>query len=97
MLTAVKLKLWSIKGEDRLKKFLAEMGLPLEQSKQQFSAMDLSLRQEFKQMVEQLSEKYSIHQIFGASFTMQHGYRFKYSSSDIVYAMMAVLESTVNY
>lgn len=95
MLTAVKLKLYKLKGEDKLRKFLAEMGLPLDQSKQRFSAMDLSFRQEFKQMVEKLSERYDIHQILGASFSMQYGYRFKYCAADIVYAMLAVLESSV--
>lgn len=95
MPTAVSLRLWSIRGETRLKELLAEMGLPLAQSKQQFSAMDLHLRQEFKQMMEKLAGKYNIDTIIGASFTLQYGYRFKYCSSDIVYAMLALLESTV--
>ncbi|XP_033226952.1 cell division control protein 45 homolog isoform X2 [Belonocnema kinseyi] len=94
MPTAVSLRLWSIRGETRLKELLAEMGLPLAQSKQQFSAMDLHLRQEFKQMMEKLAGKYNIDTVIGASFTLQYGYRFKYCSSDIVYAMLALLEST---
>ena len=95
MATAVSLRLWSTKGEQRLKELLAEMGLPLAQSKQRFSAMDLNLRQEFRQMVEKLSGKYNVDNIIGASFTLQYGYRFKYSSSDVVYAMLALLEFTV--
>ncbi|XP_076160041.1 cell division cycle protein 45 isoform X2 [Ptiloglossa arizonensis] len=70
--TAVSLRLWSVRGEQRLKELLAEMGLPLAQSKQRFSAMDLTLRQEFRQMVE----------------------KFKYCASDIVYAMLALIESS---
>ncbi|XP_031840909.1 cell division cycle protein 45 [Nomia melanderi] len=92
--TAVSLKLWSIRGEQRLKELLAEMGLPLAQSKQRFSAMDLSLRQEFRQMIEKLAGKYKVDTIIGTSFTLQYGYRFKYCASDIVYAMLALLESS---
>lgn len=94
MSTAVSLRLWSIKGEQRLKELLAEMGLPLAQSKQQFSAMDLNLRQEFKEMVEKISAKYNMDNVRGTSFTLQYGYRFKYCASDVVYAMLALLEST---
>lgn len=95
MPTAVSLRLWSLRGENRLRELLAEMGLPLAQSKQRFSAMDLTLRQEFKQMVEKLAEKYNVKSVVGASFTLQYGYRFKYCASDVVYSMLALLESTV--
>lgn len=94
MATAVALRLWSIRGEQRLKELLAEMGLPLDQSKQRFSSMDLNLRQEFRQMVEKLAGKYRVEAVIGASFTLQFGYKFKYCASDIVYAMLALLESS---
>ena len=92
--TAVSLRLWSIRGEQRLKELLAEMGLPLAQSKQRFSAMDLVLRQEFRQMVEKLAGKYKVDTVIGTSFTLQYGYRFKYCASDVVYAMLALIESS---
>ncbi|KAI4482776.1 hypothetical protein M0804_008629 [Polistes exclamans] len=94
MPTAVSLRLWSIRGEQRLKELLAEMGLPLAQSRQRFTAMDLTLRHEFRQMVEKLAGKYNVDRIVGTSFTLQYGYRFKYCASDIVYAMLALIEST---
>ncbi|XP_058795784.1 cell division control protein 45 homolog isoform X2 [Phymastichus coffea] len=94
MITSVALRLWSIKGEQKMKQLLAEMGLPLDQSKQQFSAMDLNLRNEFKDMVEKIADKYEVGSVIGASFTLHNGYRFKYCASDVVYAMLAVMEST---
>ena len=97
MPTAVALRLWSIRGEQKLRELLAEMGLPLAQSRQRFSSMDLNLRQEFQEMVEKLAGKYHLDDIVSASFTMQYGYRFKYCASDIVYAMLAILESTVSF
>ncbi|XP_029158158.1 cell division control protein 45 homolog [Nylanderia fulva] len=94
MSTAVSLRLWSIRGEQRLKEVLAEMGLPLVQSRQLFRAMDLTFRQEFRQMVEKLAGKYNVNSIIGTSFTLQYGYRFKYCASDMVYAMLGLLDST---
>ncbi|XP_024882547.1 cell division control protein 45 homolog [Temnothorax curvispinosus] len=94
MSTAISLRLWSIRGEQRLKEVLAEMGLPLVQSRQLFRAMDLTFRQEFRQMVEKLAGKYNVSSIIGTSFTLQYGYRFKYCASDMVYAMLALLDST---
>lgn len=72
------------------------MGLPLVQSKQRFSAMDLALRQEFRQMFEKLAGKYKLDTVIGTSFTLQYGYRFKYCASDIVYAVLALMESSVS-
>lgn len=95
MSTAISLHLWSIRGEQRLREVLAEMGLPLVQSRQLFRAMDLTFRQEFQQMVEKLAGKYKVDSIVGSSFTLQYGYRFKYCASDMVYAMLALLDSTV--
>ncbi|KAH0564651.1 cell division control protein 45 homolog [Cotesia glomerata] len=94
MTTAVSLRLWSIRGDQRLRGLLAEMGLPLDQSKQRFTAMDLNLRLEFREMIERLASKYNVDSIVGASFTIQSGYTFKYCASDIVYAMLALLESS---
>lgn len=79
-----------------MRELLAEMGLPLAQSKQRFTAMDLTLRQEFRQMIEKLAGKYKVDAIIGTSFTLQYGYRFKYCASDVVYAMLALLESSVS-
>lgn len=91
---AVSLRLYSIRGEKRLKEFLVEMGLPLDQARQKFTAMDLNLRHEFQQMVSKLATKYNIENIVGTSFTLQYGYRFKYCASDVVYGMLALMEST---
>ena len=93
MYAACKLKLWTLRGEKRLHELLVEMGLPLVQAKQTFSSMDLVLRKEFYSMIEKLSEKYEIPDIVFGSFTLKYGYRNKYSASDYVYGMLAILES----
>lgn len=69
---------------------------PLVQSRQAFSSMDLQLRKEFHESLEKLSEKYGLQDIVYASFTLQYGYRNKYCASDIVFALLAILESSVS-
>lgn len=91
--SACRLKLWTLRGEKRLQELLVEMGLPLAQAKQQFTSMDMVLRKEFYQMIEKLAEKYRMPDIVFGSFTLQFGYRNKYSASDFVYATVAILES----
>jgi cell division control protein 45 len=70
--------------------------LPLVQSRQKFGAMDLVLRQEFQSMIAKLADKYQLHDIVFASFTLQYGFRSRYCAADVVYAMLATLESTVS-
>lgn len=91
--SACKLKLWTLRGEKRVHELLVEMGLPLVQARQQYSSMDMLFRNEFFQMIEKLAEKYQIGDIVYGSFTLQYGYRNKFSAADFVYATIAILES----
>lgn len=93
MYSACRLKLWTLRGEKRLHELLVEIGLPLVQARQTFAAMDLVLRKEFYQMVERHADKYDLPDIVFGSFTLAYGYRNRYSASDYVYSMLAVLES----
>lgn len=47
-------------------------------------------------MIAKLADKYQLHDIVFASFTLQHGFRSRYSAADVVYSMLATLESTVS-
>lgn len=94
--SACKLKLWTFLGEKKLHELLVEMGLPLAQARQNFSSMDLILKKEFFSMIEKLSEKYDLSDIVYSSFTLQYGYKNRYSGADYVYSMLAILESIKN-
>lgn len=61
-----------------------------------FSSMDLLLRQEFKESLQKFSEKYGLDDVTYATFTLQFGYRNKYCASDVVYALLAILEISVS-
>lgn len=58
--------------------------------------MDLQLRKEFLESLEKLSDKYGLQDIIYATFTLKYGYRNKYCASDIVFALLAILESSVS-
>uniref|UniRef100_A0A1B0CPX3 Uncharacterized protein n=1 Tax=Lutzomyia longipalpis TaxID=7200 RepID=A0A1B0CPX3_LUTLO len=91
--SACKMRLWTARGEKRLQELLVEMGLPLVQARQTFGAMDLVLRKEFYGMIEKLAEKYDLTDLIYGSFTLNYGYRFRYSAADYVYSLLANLES----
>ena len=90
--TAKKFKIWTMKGNQKLSEFLAELGLPLSQCKQKFSTMDLGLRNEVQSMFEEKVEKYGLDDITYNSFTAAFGFRHKFCAADYVYAITALLE-----
>ncbi|GIY16649.1 cell division control protein 45 homolog [Caerostris extrusa] len=91
--TACKFKLWSFKGQKRMLEFLAEIGLPLFQCKQKFSAMDMEYRNNVSTWMEDLSDKYKLDKIIYGAFISQCGFKGKFSASDVVLAINALLES----
>ncbi|GAB0096866.1 NADH dehydrogenase [Sergentomyia squamirostris] len=91
--SACKMRLWTLRGEKRLQELLVEMGLPLVQARQTYSSMDLVLRKEFYTMIEKLAEKYDLVDLIYGSFTLNYGYRYRYSAADYVYSLLANLES----
>ncbi|XP_071094476.1 cell division control protein 45 homolog [Haliotis cracherodii] len=93
---ACKFKVWTLKGQKKLNEFLAEMGMPLNQCKQKFSAMDTELKGNIKGMIQDQMNKYGLvmQDIVIPSFSAQYGYRNKLCATDAVYACCAVLEGT---
>lgn len=95
MAIACKLRLWSLKGQKRLHEFLAEMGLPLNQCKQQFSAMESNMKPEVKTKMQEYMTKYGlvVQDVILPSFSLQYGYKNLMCATDYVLACTAVLES----
>lgn len=92
MYSACQLKLWTLNGRTKLDELLVEMGLPIVQAKQQYNSMDLLLRKDFFSMVEKTANKFNLSGIIFGSFTLQYGYKSRYSASDYVHAMVSLLE-----
>jgi len=90
--TATKFKMWTMRGEQRLAEFLAELGLPLQQCRQNFTTMDLELRQNITEIFLSKAEKYNVPNITFNSFHSCHGYQHKYCAGDMVRGVLAALE-----
>ena len=72
---------------------LAEMGLPLCESQQKFSAMDYNLREKVPSLFEKLSPKYGLSELTYGSFQAAYGYRAKLSAADMALSCAALIES----
>lgn len=93
--TACKFRIWTLKGQKRLHEFLAEMGLPLTQCKQKFSAMDSTLKKNIKGMIQEHMDKYGLEadDVVIPSYNAQYGFKNKLCAADVTLACSATLES----
>uniref|UniRef100_G3TW23 Cell division cycle 45 n=1 Tax=Loxodonta africana TaxID=9785 RepID=G3TW23_LOXAF len=92
--TASRFKLWSVHGQKRLQEFLADMGLPLKQVKQKFQSMDISLKENLREMVEESANKFGMKDMRVQTFSIHFGFKHKFLASDVVFATMSLMEST---
>jgi len=90
--TTCGLRLFTMKGKKKLHEMFADMGLPIVQCQQKFSSMDVELRNNVKEWIQNLSEKYGLEDLSYGSFVAQYGYKTKVCASDIVYSTTALLE-----
>lgn len=82
-----------MKGKKKLNEFLADMGIPLVQSKQKFYSMDFDLRNNLKGWVETSADKFGLDEMSYGTFHVQYGFKNKLCASDVVYAVNALLEA----
>lgn len=86
-------KVWNARGYKKLLEFLAEIGLPLSESRQKYSSMELEMRKNVKEWMESLAEKYGLDNLIGESFIATKGYRLKFAACDVALAVRATLEN----
>ena len=60
-----------------MSEFLADLGLPLAQCKQKFSAMDLALRNDVVSIFQSKADQYNLDGIISGGFAARFGYRHK--------------------
>jgi len=90
--TACRFRMWTMKGQKKLHDFLANLGLPIIQCKQNFTSMDIKLRTDIKELIDKHSKKFGIEDISFPSFIAQYGFKNKFCAADIVQAVSATLE-----
>uniref|UniRef100_A0A8C0J7W6 Cell division cycle 45 n=1 Tax=Chelonoidis abingdonii TaxID=106734 RepID=A0A8C0J7W6_CHEAB len=91
--TSASLKLWSVQGQKRLQEFFADMGLPLKQVKQKFNSMDISLKDNLQEMIEESASKFGMKNLRVQTFSIHFGFKNKFLASDIVYATASLMEN----
>ncbi|XP_062037946.1 cell division control protein 45 homolog [Lepus europaeus] len=91
--TAARFKLWSVHGQKRLQEFLADMGLPLKQVKQKFHSMDISLKENLREMIEESASKFGMKDMRVQTFSIHFGFKHKFLASDVVFATMSLMEN----
>ncbi|XP_053727440.1 cell division control protein 45 homolog isoform X1 [Synchiropus splendidus] len=92
--TSCNFKLWTLNGQKRLQEFLADMGLPLRQVRQKFHSMDMSIKENLREVIEESSNKYGMKDIRVQTFGVHFGFKNRFLASDMVHATAALLEST---
>lgn len=58
--------------------------------------MDLSLRKEFFAQLSTVGQRYDLDDLVFGSFTLCHGFKYRYCALDFVYAMLGLLENSVS-
>ncbi|XP_069038324.1 cell division control protein 45 homolog [Lepisosteus oculatus] len=91
--TSSSFKLWSIHGQKKLQEFLADMGLPLKQVRQKFNSMDVSIKENLREVIEESSNKYGMKDIRIQTFGVHFGFKNKFLAGDVVHAASALLEN----
>ncbi|XP_061775487.1 cell division control protein 45 homolog [Nerophis ophidion] len=92
--TSCHFKLWTLNGQKKLQEFLADMGLPLKQVRQKFISMDLSIKENLRDVIEESSNKYGMKDIRIQTFGVHFGFKNRFLASDMVHSTTALLEST---
>ncbi|XP_070760812.1 cell division control protein 45 homolog isoform X2 [Enoplosus armatus] len=92
--TSCSFKLWTLNGQKKLQEFLADMGLPLKQVRQKFNSMDMSIKENLRDVIEESSNKYGMKDIRIQTFGVHFGFKNRFLASDMVHATAALLEST---
>ncbi|XP_069921973.1 cell division control protein 45 homolog [Oryctolagus cuniculus] len=91
--TAARFKLWSVHGQKKLQEFLADMGLPLKQVKQKFQSMDVSLKENLREMIEESANKFGMKDMRVQTFSIHFGFKHKFLASDVVFATTSLMEN----
>ncbi|XP_049906965.1 cell division control protein 45 homolog [Epinephelus moara] len=92
--TSCHFKLWTLNGQKKLQEFLADMGLPLKQVRQKFNSMDMSIKENLREVIEESSNKYGMKDIRIQTFGVHFGFKNRFLAGDMVHATTALLEST---
>lgn len=88
-----KMKLWKEPGQVELKRFLATIGVPLEQAKQKYNFMESKIKNELKQKILDCSNHFSLDNVIMNSYLRQIDSKTQISATDMAYSVSSILDS----
>ncbi|CDW54891.1 CDC45 domain containing protein [Trichuris trichiura] len=89
--TASFFRSWTLKGSTKLNEFLVHAGLPLTECRQEYNMMEIDLKNESKESLENTFERYEIEDVIYGSFYAKYSYSHKLSACDMAEALAAIL------
>lgn len=89
---ASKLGIWKEPGKHKLNEILAQIGIPLQECKQQYRFMKANFKLTLKEKLPLIGNTYDIDDLFITTCVRQYSRKRQYSASDIVYAISALIE-----
>ncbi|KAL5674649.1 hypothetical protein ACJX0J_018955, partial [Zea mays] len=90
---ATKLKTWSNNGLKKLKLLLARMGFPLVDCQKNFQYISMEVKRKMRDEFDRFLSEHGLTEFYYRSFLKVYGYRSKVSVVDVVYGVIALLES----
>lgn len=93
---SARLYLWTENGRKKLHKMLAQMGISLQEAKEQWNHMNPTLKRKLKVKLEKVSGMYGIEAIIHDGVVRRFGYKGSMSAADCSEAVAALLESGAN-
>lgn len=92
---ASKLFTWHHNGEQKLRRFLAKIGIPLRSSKLPYAHMSDEMKTRLKTNIKEHKDAFGLDEVLYGTFRRQHGYNTAVAAADAVYSVIALLESHV--
>lgn len=89
---ASRLGIWKEPGKHKLNEILAQIGIPLQECKQQYRFMKANFKLTLKEKLPLIGNTYDIDDLFITTCVRQYSRKRQYCASDIVYAVSALIE-----
>ncbi|XP_049852239.1 cell division control protein 45 homolog [Schistocerca gregaria] len=90
---ATKLRIWNQQGRNNLDRWMAKMGLPLEECKQRYLAMKKKFKKMLPEVLEKYTPEFNVGPYYYPSFLKNPSHDREVSAFDAVYGMTALLGS----
>lgn len=86
-----KMKNWKEEGRQQLRRLIAKLGIPLEESQQKFSCVSPRFKESLKEKMSEVAHEFNLTDIFANSFTFCIDHRTMLHNFDLAHAINAVL------